>query len=337
MQGTGKILVLAVGPNSIQGKIMARISEDGEEDEEDSDDSYSGSQNGFVSYIKEFFTFKSFGSGTEGADLLGKLDVLAMDIGKIGLLIGGLVFFALVTSWFNTQFVQGGSCTNSGTNPDACAEDLLCTWRNGECERHWVTSEDLSILLDFFITAITILVVAVPEGLPLAVTLSLAISINRMMLDNNQVKHMDSCETMGSATTICSDKTGTLTENKMTVMMTMVAGSSYEHIVGRGGTGENLGQIILGASGEGKKGPLTDLLAESILVNCAPTSKVVYEPNGVRYEGNATECALLKLSMQIGYDPESVRNAFKEKDSLLDWGVASVGSAACSMFSFNFQ
>ena len=75
-----------------------------------------------------------------------------------------------------------------------------------------------SEILKIFVTGITILVVAIPEGLPLAVTLSLAFSGRRMEKDNCMVKHLDSCETMGSATTICSDKTGTLTQNRMTVV-----------------------------------------------------------------------------------------------------------------------
>lgn len=66
----------------------------------------------------------------------------------------------------------------------------------------------------FIIIGVTVLVVAVPEGLPLAVTLSLAYSVKKMMADNNLVRHLDACETMGNATTICSDKTGTLTTNR---------------------------------------------------------------------------------------------------------------------------
>ena len=72
-------------------------------------------------------------------------------------------------------------------------------------------------ILTFFIVAVTIVVVAVPEGLPLAVTISLAYSMKKMLTDNNFVRHLQACETMGNATTICSDKTGTLTTNRMSV------------------------------------------------------------------------------------------------------------------------
>ena len=72
--------------------------------------------------------------------------------------------------------------------------------------------------LQVFIVAVTIIVVAVPEGLPLAVTLALAFATTRMLKDNNLVRHLRACETMGNATTICSDKTGTLTQNKMSVV-----------------------------------------------------------------------------------------------------------------------
>ncbi|KAL2116429.1 hypothetical protein VTJ04DRAFT_8597 [Mycothermus thermophilus] len=72
--------------------------------------------------------------------------------------------------------------------------------------------------LRILMTAITIVVVAVPEGLPLAVTLSLAFATKKMTRENNLVRHLQSCETMGNATVICSDKTGTLTQNVMTVV-----------------------------------------------------------------------------------------------------------------------
>lgn len=69
-----------------------------------------------------------------------------------------------------------------------------------------------------FILSVTIVVVAIPEGLPLAVTIALAYSMNKMFEEQCEVRRMQACEIMGNATNLCSDKTGTLTENKMTVV-----------------------------------------------------------------------------------------------------------------------
>lgn len=85
--------------------------------------------------------------------------------------------------------------------------------------REWDTGKDLTEILNYFILAITVIVVAIPEGLPLAVTLSLAFSVKKMLIDQNLVRKMEACETMGGANNICSDKTGTLTMNKMTLTM----------------------------------------------------------------------------------------------------------------------
>ena len=71
--------------------------------------------------------------------------------------------------------------------------------------------------LSYLIVGITIIVVAVPEGLPLAVMISLAYSVRKMLIDKNFVKRLASCEIMGGTNNICSDKTGTLTKNEMTV------------------------------------------------------------------------------------------------------------------------
>ena len=84
--------------------------------------------------------------------------------------------------------------------------------------------------LNFFITGVTILVVAVPEGLPLAVTISLAYSVMKMLEENNLVRHLGAAETMATATVICTDKTGTLTQNKMAVHKLWVAGGEVEGV-----------------------------------------------------------------------------------------------------------
>ena len=86
-------------------------------------------------------------------------------------------------------------------------------------------AEKGNTFMRLFITSVTVVVVAVPEGLPLAVTLALAFATTRMMKDNNLVRVLRACETMGNATTVCSDKTGTLTQNLMTVVATTLGKS----------------------------------------------------------------------------------------------------------------
>ncbi|KAI9727526.1 MAG: hypothetical protein M1828_006468 [Chrysothrix sp. TS-e1954] len=86
--------------------------------------------------------------------------------------------------------------------------------------------------LNIFVTAVSVIVVAVPEGLPLAVTLALAFATTRMLKDNNLVRLLRSCETMGGATTVCSDKTGTLTQNSMTVVSGFIGSPSTRFGVG---------------------------------------------------------------------------------------------------------
>ncbi len=87
-------------------------------------------------------------------------------------------------------------------------------------EEAWIDIEIASNILQYFMVAVTLVVVAVPEGLPMSVTLSLAMSMRRMLKSNNLVRKIHACETMGAATVICTDKTGTLTQNQMQVYQT---------------------------------------------------------------------------------------------------------------------
>merc|ERR1719359_2780218 len=89
--------------------------------------------------------------------------------------------------------------------------------------RGW--SEWLGDLLHYFIIGVAVIIMAVPEGLPLAVTLSLAFSVKKMLADMNLVRKLYACETMGGANCICSDKTGALTMNKMKLVKIWNAGS----------------------------------------------------------------------------------------------------------------
>lgn len=125
----------------------------------------------------------------EATPLQLKLEKIARDIGIFGLVSAVLLFTALML-----RFI---------------IENSLNGWDKDK------SAEYVKEVLNYFLIAITILIVAIPEGLPLAVTLSLAFSVQKMMKQNNLVRRLQACETMGGADIICSDKTGTLTMNKM--------------------------------------------------------------------------------------------------------------------------
>lgn len=129
------------------------------------------------------------------------------------------------------------------------------------------------IVLGYFMMAVTVIVMAVPEGLPMAVTLSLALNMRRMLKSNNLVRKLHACETMGAVTVICTDKTGTLTQNKMQV-----------------------GEIFMMKSLDDK-----GLLALGIAVNSTA------ELDGDMGIGNPTEVALLLWMKQENMDYRSMR------------------------------
>ena len=134
-------------------------------------------------------TMMSLREDTQTTPLQSKLNVLAEYIAKLGLSAGLVLFVATFIRFLVQLNTISGGASAKGQR-----------------------------FLQVFIVAITIVVVAVPEGLPLAVTLALAFATTRMLKDNNLVRHLRACETMGNATTICSDKTGTLTQNKMSTV-----------------------------------------------------------------------------------------------------------------------
>lgn len=154
--------------------------------------------------------------------------------------------------------------------------------------------------LTILITAITIVVVAVPEGLPLAVTLALAFATIRMVKDNNLVRVLKACETMGGATAICSDKTGTLTQNRMTI----VAGSfTSEFQVDPDSNSDtkvqSAEQFAQNLSPECK-----ELAIQSIAVNSSAFEEAVSENNSDIFVGSKTETALLNFARNyLGLGP----------------------------------
>ena len=133
----------------------------------------------------------------EETPLNKQLTRLANLIGKVGFTIAGLTFVVFVSRDLYAWFQVHGSAEG---------------WHQ------WM--EVAQIVLKYFMMAVTLIVVSVPEGLPMSVTLSLALNMRRMLATNNLVRKMHACETMGAVTVICTDKTGTLTQNKMQVYET---------------------------------------------------------------------------------------------------------------------
>ncbi|KAF5886380.1 plasma membrane calcium-transporting ATPase 1 isoform X3, partial [Clarias magur] len=213
----------------------------------------------------------------EKSVLQGKLTKLAVQIGKAGLVMSAITVIILVVLFIvNTFWVQG------------------LPWEKS------CTPIYIQYFVKFFIIGVTVLVVAVPEGLPLAVTISLAYSVKKMMKDNNLVRHLDACETMGNATAICSDKTGTLTMNRMTVVQAYIAEQHYRKVPEP--------EVIPAST--------MDLLILGISVNSAYTTKIMSpEKEGglCRQVGNKTECALLGFVLDLKKDYQAIRNEIPEE------------------------
>lgn len=145
----------------------------------------------------------------------------------------------------------------------------------------------MAYLLQTVMIAVTLVVVSVPEGLPMAVTLSLALSMRRMLKTNNLVRKLHACETMGATTVICTDKTGTLTQNQMQVYKTDFFGLD----------GQKLGAD-----------PLSHVIAEGIAVNSTAQLEAV-SGEKPKVLGNPTEGALLLWLTSQGLDYTKLKSA----------------------------
>lgn len=158
-----------------------------------------------------------------------------------------------------------------------------------------------SEFLDILIVAITIIVVAVPEGLPVAVTLALSFATKKMLKENNLVRHLRACETMGNATTICSDKTGTLTQNKMTVV-TGILGSKVEFAREAHSSDKERKIIPFPAAFERLSLTVRTLILQSCAINS--TAFEGEEDGKSTFIGSKTETAILTMAKeQLGMGP----------------------------------
>uniref|UniRef100_UPI003B674C76 plasma membrane calcium-transporting ATPase 4 isoform X1 n=1 Tax=Notamacropus eugenii TaxID=9315 RepID=UPI003B674C76 len=295
MEGSGRMLVTAVGVHSQTGIIFTLLgaSESDELKKEKTGKKQGAPENRNKAKTKdgvpiEIQPLKSQDGAEEEEKkkkkgpkeksvLQGKLTRLAVQIGKAGLFMSALTVLVLILSFvINTFGVQGQSLKM-------------------ECIPIYI-----QYFVKFFIIGITVLVVAVPEGLPLAVTISLAYSVKKMMKDNNLVRHLDACETMGNATAICSDKTGTLTLNRMTVVQAFIGNTHFKEVPSPDAIAPNT----------------LDLIVNDISINSAYTSKILppeKEGGLPRQVGNKTECGLLGFVTDLNHDYQAIRNEVPEE------------------------
>ncbi|EAS05962.2 calcium-translocating P-type ATPase, PMCA-type protein (macronuclear) [Tetrahymena thermophila SB210] len=195
-----------------------------------------------------------------------KLEAIARDIGYFGLYSAILIYVVLVIRFAIEAGIQG-----SDFDPKSLLD-----------------------LLHYLILAITVVAVAIPEGLPLSVTISLAFSVKKMLKDQNLVKQLQACETMGGANCICSDKTGTLTKNEMT--LTDWWNDELKSF-------EREAQFNL-RQDQNMSEYSEQIFKEQIAVNSA----ALLRPS---QKGSKTEIAALKLLELAGYNYEDIRNQFQ--------------------------
>ncbi|EMS61094.1 Calcium-transporting ATPase 2, plasma membrane-type [Triticum urartu] len=240
LDGSGQMLVTSVGMRTQWGKLMAALTE----------------------------------GGNDETPLQVKLSGVANIIGKIGLFFAVLTFVVLSQELIGQKYHDG----------------LLLSW----------SGDDVLEILNHFAVAVTIVVVAVPEGLPLAVTLSLAYAMEKMMNDKALVRQLAACETMGSATVICSDKTGTLTSNRMTVVKACICGNTVE-----------VSDPLIPSSLSSELPEVAvETLLESILTNTG--GEVVVDQNGKQdIIGTPTETALLEFALSLGGNYKQKRQETK--------------------------
>ncbi|XP_015070822.1 calcium-transporting ATPase 9, plasma membrane-type isoform X2 [Solanum pennellii] len=209
----------------------------------------------------------------EETPLQVRLNGVATFIGIVGLAVALFVLIVLLSRFF----------TGHSKNPDGTTQFV-----HGQTS----VSKTMDGVVHIITAAVTIVVVAVPEGLPLAVTLTLAYSMKKMMADKALVRRLSACETMGSATTICSDKTGTLTLNQMTVVEAYVGKKKLD-------SPEDGSQLHSAVS---------SLLDEGITQNTSGSVFTSKDGKGTEVSGSPTEKAILSWGVKIGMKFDVVRS-----------------------------
>lgn len=230
--GSGKILIIAVGDRSAIGKVRKTITD----------------------------------SGDDETPLQKKLDKIARDIGVFGLISALITYLIMIVKAMIKAWAGDGD--------------------------GW-TSDQTSVVIKGFLVAVTVLVVAIPEGLPLAVTLSLAFSVKKMLKEKNLVRKLHACETMGSANIICSDKTGTLTMNKMYL-------THFWNCEGQQIYNNETGDIV----------NCTEFINEPQLQIFNQATCLNSSADPENEAGNPTELAIVRYMSCCGVDPVALRKRY---------------------------
>lgn len=282
--GSGQYLVTAVGVHSMSGKITAlvrgqKVETPGETDQALGVVNVVDGAGGDGGGTKKAPPEEEDGDGEDGSVLTAKLDGLVKIIGYFAFTAAAVSTVVMLLYFIFDKYVGKGKSFDS--------------------------DKDFAKMLAAVANGIAIVVVALPEGLPLAKTLTLSLSVKKMQKDNNLVKHLDSTETMGSATTICSDKTGTLTKNEMTVMRTYLGGLEFS---GKHGYEETCGKVLQYSDKVNKE--IKQKLTDCISCSKAEGTDITWEKEKMKWsqKGNKTDCALLALAHDMGYDYKEVRN-----------------------------
>jgi Ca2+-transporting ATPase len=270
IDGVGQMLVTNVGDDTMIGQIARRLSGDPEEAEKAEKEEAAAAEGKPES--REERVQQKLTISKVSTPLQEKLEVLAGLISKVGYIAAIAIFIAL--------FVRGAFVAEPReVFIPANGDEALVVVRH---------------LLAYFVYMVIIIVVAVPEGLPMSVTVSLAIAWRKMSQANSLVRQLVACETIGSATVICSDKTGTLTQNKMTVSRLGLGDRVFE---------ASLTDSGMVAGGEAKP----DSPLRWVILNSAANSTAsLEEKNGKTMTvGNSTEGSLLNwLGAGAWHKPE---------------------------------
>lgn len=166
--------------------------------------------------------------------------------------------------------------------------------------------------VDMFMASVALAVGAIPEGLPAAITITLAIGVARMAKRNAIIRKLPAVETLGSTTVICSDKTGTLTQNQMTVSEIVASGIHYG-ITGAGYKPEGEFRIDGEATDPGSNYALIECLKAGLICNDSSLRKI---DDQWRVEGDPTEGALIVSALKAGLDPKELERTLPRIDTI---------------------